>query len=76
MTLSIAENQESLDAWLSYVACSKTTWGKMVIQDVNKVLLEQRPKEQYRAAYERWLDEGSISRYRAAYENYFLGEIK
>ena len=76
MTLSIAENQQSLDAWLSYVACSKTPWGNKVIEDINRVLLEQRPKEQYRAAYERWLDEGSISRYRAAYENYFLGEIQ
>ena len=37
MTLSIAENQQSLDAWLSYVACSKTPWGKQVIEDINAV---------------------------------------
>ena len=76
MTLSIAENQQSLDAWLSYVACSKTPWGKKVIEDVNTVLLQERPKEAYRAAYERWLDKGSIPGYRAAYDKYFLSERK
>lgn len=76
LTLSIAENQQSLDAWLSYVACSKTPWGKKVIDDINAVLLEQRPKERYRAAYERWLDDGSIPGYREAYDKYFLSQIK
>ncbi len=76
MTLSIAENQQSLDAWLSYVACSKTPWGKKVIEDINAVLLRERPKESYRAAYERWLDKGSIPGYRAAYDKYFLSETE
>jgi len=72
MTLAIEENQQSLDAWLSYVVCSKTPWGQKVIEDVNKVLRQQRPTEAYRAAYERWLDKASIARYREAYDKYFL----
>lgn len=72
MTLAIEENQQSMDAWLSHVVCSKTPWGKKVIEDVNKVLRQQRPTKAYRAAYERWLDKTSIPRYRKAYGKYFL----
>lgn len=72
MTLAIQENQQSIEAWLSHVVCSKTPWGKKVIEDVDKVLLQQRPTQAYRAAYERWLDKASIPRYREAYEKYFL----
>lgn len=72
MTLPIEENQQSMDAWLSHVVCSKTPWGKKVIEDVNKVLRQQRPTKAYRAAYERWLDKTSIPRYRKAYGKYFL----
>ncbi|MDJ0623262.1 MAG: TIGR02285 family protein [Desulfocapsaceae bacterium] len=72
MTLGIVENQANLDAWLSYVACSKTPWGKKVIEDIDQVLIEERSKQTYRAAYERWLDEGSIRTYRNAYDQYFI----
>lgn len=72
MTLGIVENQDNLDAWLSYVACSKTPWGKKVIEDIDQVLIEERSKQNYRAAYERWLDEGSIRTYRNAYDRYFI----
>ncbi|MFN2354307.1 MAG: TIGR02285 family protein [Desulfopila sp.] len=72
MTLAIEENQQSMDAWLSHVVCSKTSWGKKVIDDVNRVLRQQRPTKAYRAAYERWLDKASIPRYREAYRKYFL----
>ncbi|MCP3891007.1 MAG: TIGR02285 family protein [Desulfobulbaceae bacterium] len=72
MTISIDENQESHEASLTYVACSKTEWGKKTIEDINKVLLDHRPTSRYRAAYERWLDPSSIDGYRKLYTDIFL----
>jgi uncharacterized protein (TIGR02285 family) len=72
MTLAVEENQVNPEASLSYVACSKTEWGKTAIERINKVLREQRPTETYRAAYERWLDPSSIEGYRKLYQDVFL----
>ncbi|EKD33860.1 MAG: hypothetical protein ACD_75C02570G0001 [uncultured bacterium] len=72
MTLSVEENQLNKESWLSYVACSKTEWGKKAIDSINKTLLAQRPTEKYRAAYERWLDPSSIEGYRKLYQEVFL----
>jgi len=57
---------------LTYVACSKTEWGKRTIETINAVLDEQRPTDRYRAAYERWLDPSSIEGYRQMYRDIFL----
>ena len=73
VTLVLEENQKDFETWFSYVACSKTPWGKRVIEDVNEVLERQRPTEAYRAAYERWIDPGLVGPYRRLYETYFLG---
>jgi uncharacterized protein (TIGR02285 family) len=75
MTIAIEENQVTHDASLTYVACSKTEWGRKTIDNLNKVLLKTRPTERYRGAYERWLDPSSIGGYRELYKNVFL-EIK
>jgi len=72
MTLTIAENQKGYDGWLSYVACSKNDWGKKAIENINHVLLQERPTDQYRGAYERWLDESSLEDYRKLYKDVFL----
>jgi len=72
MTLTIEENQVGYDSWFGYVACSKTPWGKKLIEKINRILVEQRPTEQYRAAYERWLDKSSLETYRSLYNNIFL----
>lgn len=76
MTITIAENQVTHDASLTYVACSKTDWGKKTIEEINKVLLQQRPTELYRSAYERWLDPSSIDGYRKLYEEIFLNIVE
>ena len=68
----LAENQGRYDTWYGYVACPKTKWGKTTITRINKVLMEQRPTERYRKAYERWIDEDSLPRYRKLYQKYFL----
>lgn len=75
ITLTLSENLHNYDGWMSSVACSRTPWGKKVIDKVNRVLLEQRPTEQYRAAYERWLDPNSIAEYRRAYAEVFLKTV-
>jgi uncharacterized protein (TIGR02285 family) len=72
MTLSVEENQINPESSLSYVACSKNEWGKTAIETINQVLLAQRPTENYRAAYERWLDSSSIDGYRKLYQEVFL----
>jgi uncharacterized protein (TIGR02285 family) len=72
MMLNIVENQVNHDASLTYVACSKNEWGKKTIEDINAVLLKQRPTESYRAAYERWLDQSSLEGYRKLYKEVFL----
>lgn len=76
MTVSIAENQINHDASITYVACSKTDWGKKTIEEINAVLLEQRPSNRYRAAYERWLDPSSLESYRKLYKDVFLKIVK
>ena len=72
MTLNILENQGNYNASLTYVACSKTAWGKKTIEDINTVLRRERPTENYRAAYERWLDPSSIAGFRKLYKEGFL----
>jgi uncharacterized protein (TIGR02285 family) len=70
--LAIAENQGNPHNRLCSVGCSKTPWGKEIIAKINTILLEQRPGQQYRAAYERWLDAGSVEEYRRVYDEVFL----
>ena len=57
---------------LTYVACSKTDWGKKTIETINHVLKQERPTKQYRAAYERWLAPSTIDQYRQMYKDIFL----
>lgn len=72
MTLTIEENLNGYEAWLSSVGCSKNAWGKAIIEKINAVLLAQRPTDRYRAAYERWLDPNAIEQYRKVYKEVFL----
>lgn len=72
MTLNITENLVNHNASLTYVACSKTEWGKKAIEDINRVLRKVRPTESYRTAYERWLDPSSIEGFRKLYNEVFL----
>lgn len=72
MTLTIEENQSGYEDWLSSVGCSKTPWGKAIIERIDAVLRAQRPTERYRAAYERWLDPNAIETYRRVYNEVFL----
>lgn len=70
--LPLMENREDYSTWLCYVGCPKTDWGRAVIARINTVLLEHRPTERYRAAYERWLDGPCRELYRKVYDETFL----
>lgn len=72
MTISVRENLQDHESMLTYVACSKTEWGKKTIDTINTILAEERPTDRYRAAYERWLDPSSVDGYRTMYHDIFL----
>ncbi|MDD2465424.1 MAG: TIGR02285 family protein [Desulfobulbus sp.] len=72
VTLMLNENQQNYEGWFCAIACPKNTWGKEVIDKINTVLVQIRPSEPYRKAYERWLDQNSLQRYRKLYEEVFL----
>lgn len=44
---------------LGYTACSKTLWGKTVVEQIDKVLKDQRHSERYKGILEQWHDERS-----------------
>ena len=53
---------------LGYTACSKTLWGKTVIEQIDKVLKDQRHSQPYKQILEQWHDERSKA---LIVENYF-----
>lgn len=71
-TLIFEENQRNYEGWLCAVACPKNEWGKEIIEKINPILIELRPTERYRRAYERWLDSNSMPSYRKVYDEIFL----
>lgn len=71
-TIALKETQGTYDAWLGHVACSKTPWGAEIIRRIDAILRKERPTDRYRSAYERWLDENQIPRYRELYDRIFL----
>ncbi len=48
MTLTIDENQQGYDGWLSSVGCSKNEWGRRIIAEIDRILLTERATERYR----------------------------
>jgi uncharacterized protein (TIGR02285 family) len=68
--------KESDEYRLTYVGCSKTEWGKQVIDRIDEILKKERTTDQYRAFHERWLDENSLEVFREAYSDIFLSTGK
>lgn len=71
-TLLLQENQGNYESWYCAIACPKNEWGREVIDKINTILMQIRPSERYRQAYERWLDGNSLQRYRTIYNDVFL----
>lgn len=47
-----------------YIGFPKNDWGKKNIKKINSIIEKNRNTTEYHAAYEYWLDENSIMRYR------------
>lgn len=52
------------DYFLGYIAFPKNAWGKSIVEKINPILEKHRNTPEYHAAYEFWLDQKSIERYR------------
>lgn len=50
----------------------KNQWVTRIIGPINRVIKELHPTVSYRAAYVRWLDAGSLMKYRQLFEAVFL----
>ena len=65
--------KEYLNAYsFGCIACSKTEWGRQIIEKINTILRKQRPTKHYRSIQERWLDKNILESYRKAYDRIFL----
>jgi uncharacterized protein (TIGR02285 family) len=60
------------DYTLAHVVCPKTDWGRKVIAEIDRALLAERPRTEYREAIERWLDPSLYPEFRRAYQERFL----
>lgn len=68
-TIIIKESQEMS---YTYYACTKTEWGKKVIERINPILRKIRPTEVYRQSYEKYLEPDLIPMFRKYYDEVFL----
>ena len=50
--------------YFGYVGAPKNKWGKEIIKKIDAIIEKNRNTTEYHAAYEYWLDENSIKRYR------------
>ncbi|HXT22719.1 MAG TPA: TIGR02285 family protein, partial [Thermoanaerobaculia bacterium] len=60
------------DYTLAHVVCPRTAWGRSLIAEINRALLVERPKPEYRQAIERWLDDDTQAEFRRQYQTTFL----
>lgn len=63
---------EAPDYTLAHVVCPRTEWGQKVIAAIDAALADERPRPEYRAAIERWLDTSLHEEFRRQYESRFV----
>ncbi len=63
---------ENTSPVLYYPVCVKNEWGNNLIKEIEDVLREIRPTEEYRKTMENWMLKDSLPYYRKEYENVFL----
>ena len=63
---------ESTQYIIGRIAAPKTVWGIQIISRINEILVEKRPDEAYRQAFERWLTPDSIADFNRVYRTEFL----
>lgn len=72
--LHYALAETSVPYTLGQVGCPDTIWGRKVIQEVDKVLLQHRSSETFLNFYESWLDEETAKTYRKLAIDFFNEE--
>lgn len=70
------EIEENNAFGLVYVSCSKTAWGAKVIENINAALKRIRPRQQYRAIMEQWLNTQMLAQYREFYDANILNNAR
>lgn len=71
-SLMFSSVQETLPYAITYIACSKTEWGKKVISEIDKILVEETPKIEYRNIWKQWMSNKNL--YNVLYDKYFINE--
>ncbi len=66
--------QEIKPYLISYIACSKTEWGRSVLGKIDEILREETPKEHYIEIWEQWMSNKKL--YRKLYKEFFLKGIQ
>ena len=64
--------EEALNYDLSYIACTRSKEGKVIIDKINKILEDDRSKPAYREIYERWIGKDILNSYRRDYNKQYL----
>jgi hypothetical protein len=64
-------HQQINGAW---IGAPKTTWGKDIIEKIDKIILDHRQTPEYLKYYEDWIYEDNIPDYRRIVKNVYENE--
>lgn len=56
---------------IGQVGCPDTPWGRKIIREVDKIILQQRSSETFLNFYESWLDEETAKTYSKLANDFF-----
>ncbi|MDM8523490.1 TIGR02285 family protein [Desulfococcaceae bacterium HSG8] len=70
--LFISAQESHRETIVYYSLCSKTDWGRQVIEKVDAILQKERPTERYRSCIEKWMPKKDSENFRKAYDTEFL----
>ncbi len=65
--------EETKPYLVSYIICSKTKWGKTVVNKIDEILKEEIKKESYRNIWEQWMSNKEL--YRKLYYEFYLKKV-
>ncbi len=72
-TLIYIPIKETTPYLMSYIACSKTEWGKRFVKKLDKILEEALPSETYLNFWGQWMSNKAL--YRKLYHDVFLKQL-
>lgn len=66
--------ETAVEFTVGHVGCPDTEWGRTIIKEVNKILLNNRTTPEFLGYYENWLDEKTAKSYRNKALRFFKEE--